>query len=180
MHLFSIGLYALNPDGTPKHANGQPVETYDSDDIVGLSRVFTGFSWAGPDKSDRRLFGGGMQDPDREVLFMQSYPSFHSISEKRFLTAVIPAGATADPDGDLRTALDTIASHPNVGPFISRQLIQRLVTSNPTPAYVARVAQAFGAGRFTSRLWSTRTGQRGELRAIVAAHLLAPAPQTAA
>src|SRR2546422_8040144 len=71
---------------------------------------------------------------------------FHSISEKRFLTAVISASATADPDGDLRTALDTIASHPNVGPFISRQLIQRLVTSNPTPAYVARVAQAFGAG----------------------------------
>ncbi len=180
MQLFSIGLYELNPDGTPKLVNGQPVETYDSDDIVGLSRVFTGFSWAGPDKSDTRFNGGGTQDPDREVLFMQSYPRFHSISEKRFLTAVIPAGASADPDGDLRIALDAIASHPNVGPFISRQLIQRLVTSNPTPAYVARVAQAFDAGRFTSGLWSAGTGQRGDLRATVAAILLDPEARTAA
>ncbi len=180
MQLFSIGLYELNPDGTPKLVSGQPVETYDSDDIVGLSRVFTGFSWAGPDKSDTRFNGGGTQDPDREVLFMQSYPRFHSISEKRFLTAVIPAGASADPDGDLRIALDAIASHPNVGPFISRQLIQRLVTSNPTPAYVARVAQAFDAGRFTSGLWSAGTGQRGDLRATVAAILLDPEARTAA
>src|SRR5882762_8640695 len=180
MQLFSIGLYELNPDGTPKLVNGQPVETYDSNDIVGLSRVFTGFSWGGPDKSDTRFNGGGTQDPDREVLFMQSYPRFHSISEKRFLTAVIPASTNADPDGDLRIALDTIASHPNVGPFISRQLIQRLVTSNPTPAYVARVAQAFDAGRFTSGLWSAGTGQRGDLRATVAAILLDPEARTAA
>jgi len=179
MQLFSIGLYELNPDGTLKLVAGQPVETYDNDDIVGLSRVFTGFSWAGPDKSDTRFNGGGTQDPNREVLFMQSYPRFHSISEKRFLTAVIPAGATADPDGDLRVALDTIASHPNVAPFISRQLIQRLVTSNPTPAYVARVAQAFDAGRFTSGLWSAGTGQRGDLRATVAAILLDPEARTA-
>jgi len=89
------------------------------------------------------------------------------------------AAATADPDGDLRIALDEIASHPNVGPFISRQLIQRLVTSNPTPAYVARVAQAFGAGRFTSGLWSTGTGQRGDLRATVAAILLDSEARTA-
>ena len=180
MQLFSIGLYELNPDATPKLVNGQPVETYDSGDIVGLSRVFTGFSWAGPDKSDTRFNGGGTQDPDREVLFMQSYPRFHSISEKSFLTTVIPAGTTADPDGDLRIALDTIASHPNVGPFISRQLIQRMVTSNPTPAYVARVAQAFGAGRFTSGLWSAGTGQRGDLRATVAAILLDPEARSAA
>ncbi len=180
MQLFSIGLYELNPDGTPKLVNGQPVETYDSGDIVGLSRVFTGFSWAGPDKSDTRFNGGGTQDPDREVLFMQSYPRFHSISEKSFLTTVIPAGTTADPDGDLRIALDTIASHPNVGPFISRQLIQRMVTSNPTPAYVARVAQAFDAGRFTSGLWSAGTGQRGDLRATIAAILLDPEARTAA
>jgi uncharacterized protein (DUF1800 family) len=179
MQLFSIGLYELNPDGTPKLVNGQPVETYDSGDIVGLSRVFTGFSWAGPDKSDTRFNGGGMQDPDREVLFMQSYPRFHSMSEKRFLTAVIPAGTNADPDGDLRIALDTIASHPNVGPFMSRQLIQRLVTSNPTPAYVARVAQAFDAGRFTSGMWSAGTGRRGDLRATVAAILLDREARTA-
>src|SRR5438445_2035930 len=163
MQLFSIGLYELNPDGTPRLVGGQPVETYDSGDIVGLSRVFTGFSWAGPDKSDTRFFGGGMQDPDREVLFMQSYPSFHSISEKRFLTAVIPAGTNADPDGDLRIALDTIFSHPNVGPFISRQLIQRLVTSNPSPGYLYRVTAIFN---------DNGQGVRGDLKAVVRAILM--------
>jgi len=178
MQLLSIGLYELNPDGTLNLVGGLPVETYDNDDIVGLSRVFTGFSWAGPDKSDTRFSGGGTQDPNRAVLPMQSYPRFHSISEKRFLTTVIPAGATADPDGDLRIALDAIASHPNVGPFIGRQLIQRLVTSNPTPAYVARVTQAFDAGRFTSGLWSAGTGQRGDLRATIAATLLDPEART--
>ncbi|HTF13572.1 MAG TPA: DUF1800 family protein [Burkholderiales bacterium] len=179
MQLLSIGLYELNPDGTLKLASGLPVETYDNNDIVGLSRVFTGFSWAGPDKSDTRFFGGGTQDPNREVLAMQSYPRFHSTSEKRFLTAVIPAGGTADPDGDLRVALDELASHPNVGPFIGRQLIQRLVTSNPTPAYVARVAQVFDAGRFTSGMWSAGTGRRGDLRATVAAILLDREARTA-
>ena len=179
MQLFSIGLLELNPDGTPKLVAGQPVETYDSNDIVGLSRVFTGFSWAGPDKSGTRFNGGGTQDPNREVLPMQGYPQFHSVSEKRFLNAVIPAGGTPDPDGDLRTALDEIASHPNVGPFIGRQLIQRFVTSNPTPAYVARVAQTFDSGRFTSGSWSTGTGQRGDLRATIAAVLLDHEARTA-
>jgi uncharacterized protein (DUF1800 family) len=179
MQLFSIGLLELNPDGTPKLVAGQPVETYDSNDIIGLSRVFTGFSWAGPDKTGTRFNGGGTQDPNREVLPMQSYPQFHSISEKRFLNAVIPAGTTPDPDGDLRTALDEIASHPNVGPFIGQQLIQRFVTSNPTPGYVARVAQAFDSGRFTSGSWSAGAGQRGDLRATIAAILLDHEARTA-
>jgi uncharacterized protein (DUF1800 family) len=180
MQLFSIGLHELNPDGTPRLVNGQPVETYDNDDIVGLSRVFTGFSWAGPDKSNSRFFGSGTQDPNREVLPMQGYPQYHSISEKRFLTALIPASATADPDEDLRIALDAIANHPNVGPFIGRQLIQRLVTSNPSAAYVARVAQAFDSGTFTSGLWSAGAGERGDLRATIAAILLDPEARTAA
>jgi len=179
MQLLSIGLYELNPDGTLKLVNGLPVETYDNNDIVGLSRVYTGFSWAGPDKSSTRFNGGGTQDPNREVLPMQSYPQFHSISEKRFLTAVIPATTTPDPDGDLRIALDEIANHPNVGPFIGRQLIQRLVTSNPTPGYVARVAQAFDSGTFTSGRWSAGTGQRGDLRATIAAILLDREARTA-
>jgi len=177
MQLFSIGLLELNPDGTPKLVAGQPVETYDSNDIVGLSRVFTGFSWAGPDKTGTRFNGGGTQDPNREVLPMQGYPQFHSVSEKRFLNAVIPAGGTPDPD--LRIALDEIASHPNVGPFIGQQLIQRFVTSNPTPGYVARVAQAFDSGRFTSGSWSAGAGQRGDFRATIAAVLLDHEARTA-
>jgi len=180
MQLFSIGLLQLNPDGTQVLSGGVPVETYDNDDIVGLSRVFTGFSWGGPDKSNTRFQGNGTQDPNREVLPMQSYPQFHSISEKRFLTAVIPASATPDPNGDLKTALDEIAKHPNVGPFIGQQLIQRFVTSNPTPGYVARVAQAFDSGRFTSGSWSTGGGQRGDLRATIAAVLLDHEARTAA
>jgi uncharacterized protein (DUF1800 family) len=179
MQLFSIGLYELNPDGTLTLVNGQPVETYDSDDIVGLSRVFTGFSWAGCANTSTNCFnGGGTQSPNREVMPMQSFPQFHSISEKSFLGQTILANATPDPDGDLSKALDVIAGHANVGPFIGRQLIQRLVTSNPSQAYVGRVAQAFNSGTFTSNLYSVGTGQRGDLRATIAAILLDPEART--
>jgi uncharacterized protein (DUF1800 family) len=103
---------------------------------------------------------------------MQSFPQFHSTSEKSFLGTTIPANTTPDPVGDLNRALDVIAVHPNVGPFIGRQLIQRLVTSNPSPAYVGRVAQAFNTGRYQSGAYIVGTGQRGDLRATIAAILL--------
>ncbi len=171
MQLFTIGLYELNPDGTQKLVNGQPDETYTNDDIVGLSRVFTGFSWAGPDKTDAR-FNGSTVDPSRDVLPMQSYPKFHSTLEKRFLGTVIPAQGTADPDGSLRIALDALFNHPNVGPFFGKQLIQRLVTSNPSAAYVGRVAQAFATGRYTYRGWTVGSGARGDMKATITAVLL--------
>jgi uncharacterized protein (DUF1800 family) len=174
MQLLSIGLYQLSPDGTLLLVNGQPVETYDQDDIVGLSRVFTGFSWAGPDTQNGRFFGNDTPtpDPNRDVLPMQAYPQFHSTSVKSFLGTTIPAQGNADPRTDLRIALDTIFNHPNVAPFFGRQMIQRLVTSNPSPAYVARVSQAFNAGRFTRKDWRIGTGRRGDLRATIAAILL--------
>jgi len=174
MQLFSIGLYRLNPDGTLMlDGNGQPIETYGPNDIVGLSRVFTGFSWAGcPNTSTSCFNGSGTQSPNREVMPMQSFPQFHSISEKSFLGTTIPASTTPDPVGDLNRALDMIAGHPNVGPFIGRQLIQRLVTSNPSPAYVGRVAQAFNTGRYQSGAYIVGTGQRGDLRATITAILL--------
>ena len=174
MQLFSIGLYQLNPDGTPVMFNGQPVETYGQEDIVGLSRVFTGFSWAGPDKQNGRFFGSDnpAPDPNRDVLPMQEYPQFHSILEKTFLGATIPAQGTPDPRTSLRIALDTIFNHPNIAPFFGRQLIQRLVTSNPSPAYIGRVSAAFNSGRFTRSGWSTGSGRRGDLRATIAAVLL--------
>jgi uncharacterized protein (DUF1800 family) len=183
MQLFSIGLYELNLDGTPVVSSGQPVETYTSDDVTGLARVFTGFSWAGPDKSDGRFKGTSSSvahDPNRDILPMQGYPKFHSTSEKRFLGVTIPAQSTPDPDASLKIALDTLYNHPNVGPFIGKQLIQRLVTSNPSPAYVARVARAFNTGRYTHGQWSTGTGRRGDLRATVAAVLLDPEARDAA
>ncbi|MEQ1879453.1 MAG: DUF1800 domain-containing protein [Burkholderiales bacterium] len=175
MQLFSIGLYQLNPDGTQIFSNGQPVETYTNTDIAGLSRVFTGFSWAGPDKQDGRFFGSTTPapDPNRDVLPMQDYPIFHSTSAKTFLGVTIPAQNPADPRASLRIALDTIAAHPNVGPFFGRLLIQRLVTSNPSPAYVSRVSQAFDSGSFVwNNGWRIGSERRGDLRATIAAVLL--------
>jgi uncharacterized protein (DUF1800 family) len=174
MQLFSIGLYRLNPDGSLALENGQPIETYGQADIVGLSRVFTGFSWAGPDKLDGRFFGSSTPtpDPNREVLPMQDYPRFHSTLAKSFLGTTIPAQGTANPRESLRIALNTIFDHPNVAPFFGRQLIQRLVTSNPSAAYIGRVSQAFNSGRFAGNGFSFGSGRRGDLRATIAAVLL--------
>ena len=175
MQLFSIGLYRLNPDGSLVMSNGQSIATYTHEDIVGMSRVFTGFSWTGPDKQDGRFFGNSnpTPDPNRDVLPMQDYPGFHSTLEKIFLGNTIRAQSPADPRTSLRIALDTLADHPNVAPFFGRQLIQRLVTCNPSAAYVARVSQAFTTGRFTwANGWTIGSGQRGDLRATIAAVLL--------
>jgi uncharacterized protein (DUF1800 family) len=164
MQLFSIGLYELNPDGTQKLANGRPIETYTHADIAGLAKVFTGWSWAGPDKSGTRFFGG-TPDPNRDWMPMQSYPQYHSVSEKTFLGTTIAAQGTPDPEASLKAALDRIFNHPNVGPFIGRQLIQRLVTSNPSPQYVGRVAAAFA---------NNGQGVRGDMKAVIRAVLLDP------
>lgn len=164
MQLLSIGLYELNQDGSLKMIDNKPVETYTNADISGLAKVFTGWSWAGSDKSDSRFFGGSA-DPNRDWLPMQSYPKFHSISEKRFLGAVVPAQSSASPETSLRIALDTLFNHPNVGPFIGKQLIQRLVTSNPSPQYVARVAAAFA---------NDGTGVRGDMKAVIRAIMTDP------
>ncbi|GAB4060965.1 DUF1800 domain-containing protein [Uliginosibacterium sediminicola] len=164
MQLFTIGLYELNPDGTPKLVNGEPVETYSNDDITGLAKVFTGFSYANQELTDANFYNQNRQ-PDWEILPMVGYPQFHSKSEKRFLGVTIPASLVADPEGDLKIALDRLFNHPNVGPFFGRQLIQRLVTSNPSPAYVARVAAAFN---------NNGRGVRGDMQAVVRAVLLDP------
>ena len=99
----------------------------------------------GPDTADGRFWGWSeeLQSPSRMYAPMQGYSQFHSLSEKKFLGATVPAQTRADPSASLKTAMDTLAAHPNVGPFIGRQLIQRLVTSNPSPAYIARVAATF-------------------------------------
>nr|WP_277623955.1 DUF1800 family protein [Undibacterium sp. TS12] len=162
MQLFTIGLYQLNQDGTYLLSNGKPVETYSSTDIAGLAKVFTGWSWAGPDKSDTRFFGGNA-DANRDWLPMQSYPKYHSISAKSFLGVTIPAQSAANPEASLKIALDTLFNHPNVGPFIGKQLIQRLVTSNPSPQYISRVAAAFN---------NNGQGVRGDMRAVIKAILL--------
>jgi len=162
MQLFTIGLYELNPDGTQRlSAEGTPIETYSNEDVQGLARVFTGFSWNGPDKQLGR-FQGWIADPNRAVMLMQDYPEHHSALEKRFLGTVIPASTVSSPVEDLSIALDTLFNHPNVGPFISRQLIQRLVTSNPSAAYVGRVSNVFA---------NNGSGVRGDMAAVISAIL---------
>jgi uncharacterized protein (DUF1800 family) len=163
MQLFTIGLVQLNDDGSEKRdARGQSLPTYGNEDISGLARVFTGWSWAGPDTGNARFFGNASaSDPDRDVLPMQPYPQYHSTAEKRFLGATVAAGA--DPRAGLKVALDTLFNHPNTPPFIGRQLIQRLVSSNPSGGYVARVAAAF---RDNGR------GVRGDMKAVLRAILL--------
>ncbi len=167
MQLFSIGLSQLNADGTKKlDGSGNPVDTYGPDDVAGLSAALTGWSWSGPDQSLARFNGASnAQDPARLVTPMQAYPKYHATTEKRFLGAVVATQATPAPDVSLKTALDTIANHPNVGPFIGRQLIQRLVTSHPSDAYVGRVAAVFN---------DNGLHVRGDLKAVVRAILLDP------
>jgi uncharacterized protein (DUF1800 family) len=166
MQLFTIGLWQLNPDGTRKlDGNGRPIPTYGQDDVMGLAKVFTGWSWNGPDKSVERWHGWRGVDWKNQL---QNYPQFHSTSEKRFLGTVIPAGTSGEQS--LKIALDTLFNHPNVGPFIGSQLIKRLVTSNPSPAYVARVAAAFN---------NNGSGTRGDLKAVLRAVLLDPEARSA-
>ena len=154
MQLFSIGVTMLNPDGTPQlDIDGNPIATYDQAAVTELSRVFTGWSIPG--------FGPGFPD---FVTPMFLTPSEHDTGAKTILGGIVlPAGQTGDQDLD--QALDAIFAHPNVGPYVATHLIHNLVTSNPTPAYVQRVAAAFA---------DNGSGQRGDLKAVVAAILLDP------
>jgi uncharacterized protein (DUF1800 family) len=137
-----------------------------------MGKIFTGLSWAGPDTSNNRFSGGGNPaDADREIKPMQAYNQYHSVSQKQFLGVTIPATATAaaDTNGDIRIALDTLFNHPNVGPFFGKQLIQRLVSSNPSPQYVSRVASVFN---------NNGSGVRGDMKAVIKAVLMDPEART--
>jgi uncharacterized protein (DUF1800 family) len=153
MQLFTIGLVRLADDGAPLLVGGQPQDTYGQDDISGLARVFTGW--------DIDLAGGTTNTPDYQKRPMAQVASRYETGAKAFLGLTIPANTPAQ--SALDQALDQLYAHPNVGPFWSRQLIQRLVTSNPSPAYVRRIAQVFA---------NDGRGQRGNLRAVVRAILL--------
>ena len=160
MQLFSIGLYELNQDGTTKKdAQGDLIPSYSQTTVENLARVFTG--WTYPS------FGGVA--PTRNNPGYYEYPmmpveSNHDTGSKTLINGfVIPAGQTARQD--LTMALDHLFSHPNVAPFISKQLIQKLVSGDPSPAYVGRVSAVFN---------NNGAGVRGDLKAVVRAVLLDP------
>ena len=163
MQLMTIGLWQLNQDGTQKlDANGKPIPTYSHDDIAGLAKVFTGLGFYSPTPTTSTFYGYGTKDANAEVKPMIAYDGFHSTSQKDFLGVTIPASTTAATNADVKTALDTIFNHPNVGPFVGKRLIQSLITSNPSPAYVSRVAAVFN---------NNGSGVRGDMAAVVKAVL---------
>jgi len=165
MQLMTIGLTQLNIDGTNRlDGAGNPIPTYTDADIQGLAKVFTGMSWYHPTPTNS-TFRGGSRDPDSTIRPMILYSNYHSTSQKDFLGVSIPANATPNPAGDLTVALDTLFNHPNVGPFIGKRLIQHLVTSNPSPAYVTRVATVFN---------NNGSGVRGDMAAVIRAILTDP------
>ena len=160
LQLFSIGTYALNADGTRQlDANGAPVPTYDLAQIKGFARVFTGWTYPTVAGAQARA-----NNPRNYLGDMLAVDSNHETGTKVLLSGVVaPANMTMAQD--LAFAHQNIFNHPNVGPFIGKQLIQKLVTSDPSPGYVARVTAVFN---------DNGAGQRGDLRAVVRAILLDP------
>lgn len=163
LQLMSIGVVMLENDGTPKLDKGVPIPSYTSSDVSNLAKVLTGFSWYSPTPTVDTFFREN-GDAEAQVRPMIAYNNFHSTSAKTFLGKTIPAGSN-DAKAELKIALDVIFNHPNVGPFMAHRLIQRFVTSNPSPAYVERVATVFN---------NNGKGVRGDLGAVIRAILLDP------
>ena len=158
MQLFTIGLSLLQPDGTLQlGADGLPIPTYNQTTISEMAKVFTGWSYPSANLAQFRTAGDNYFSP------MQVFPAFHEDGAKN-ISPILPAPIPANLGGaeDLKRALDALFNHQNTPAFISRQLIQRLVTSNPSPAYVYRVAEKFR---------NNGSGTRGDLGAVVRAIL---------
>ncbi|WP_235513643.1 MULTISPECIES: DUF1800 domain-containing protein [unclassified Sphingomonas] len=149
MQLFTLGVYQLEQDGSVRMSNGVPLETYTQDDVSQLARVFTGLNTVNFDNAT----------PDRMRSPMQVYVTANETGAATVLGATVSGGGMAAVDA----ALDILFRHPNVAPFVSRQLIQRMVTSNPSRGYVGRVAAVFA---------NNGSGVRGDMKAVIRAVLL--------
>ena len=173
--LFSVGLVMLNGDGSLQLSGGKPIPTYTQPVVTAFAHVFTGWNWASC-TSGNYLNCGYQGDDFRQP--MAPFAAWHDngsdatndIHNKQLLAypGAVNGGVLVDggtPQSDLAFALDNIFNHPNVGPFIGKQLIQRLVTSNPSPAYVQRITNVFN---------NNGSGVRGDLKAVVQAILLDP------
>ncbi len=154
MQLFSIGTVMLNPDGSVQQGANGPVPTYGQSNVTELARVFTGWTYAPKVAGGQPVWGAYINSAGPMV----PYPAQHDTGSKTLLNGYV-APANLSPQADLNGALDNLASHPNVAPFISKQLIQHLVKSNPSPAYVQRVATAF-------------TQSSGDMKTVITAILL--------
>jgi uncharacterized protein (DUF1800 family) len=157
LQLFSIGLDQLNLDGTPKlDINGNKIPTYNQHHIQEFARVFTGWSLANSQSfAEFGIYGF----PPTNILPLKAFPDMHDSGEKTLLNGEIIA-AGKSPEDDLRAAISNIMKHDNVGPFISKKLIQYLITSNPSPQYVARVASVFN---------DNGSGVKGDMKAVIKA-----------
>ncbi len=164
MQLFSIGLHLLNLDGTPIiGANGENVPTYDINNIAEVAKIFTGLAVAEDNDGVPNTDFFRTWSYNKEVP-MKMFEDFHSKGEKNILPGVtIPAGQSGTADVD--QTINALFNHQNVGPFIGKRLIQNLVKSNPSPAYVKRIATVFN---------NNGDGVRGDLKAVVLAILLDP------
>jgi uncharacterized protein (DUF1800 family) len=160
MQLFTLGLDLLNSDGTPQFdGNGNPIPTYTETQMQAFSRAYTGWTYANATGGSPTKFPNNTANYDFPMAPVETQ---HDMLAKTLLNGTtLPAGQTAE--ADLAGALGNIFNHPNVGPFVCRQLIQHLVTSNPSPAYVARVAAVFA---------NDGTGTRGNMQAVIQAILL--------
>ncbi|GAB3359221.1 DUF1800 domain-containing protein [Lysobacter tyrosinilyticus] len=172
MQLFSVGQVQLNLDGSPQLSNGQPIPSYNQNTVRGFAHVFTGWNFAHCRLGYFNSCGGGNDNdpaPDWRQP-MAPFESYHdTTTDKQLLTypgVALTNGVLlhgGDARAEMTAALDNIFNHPNVGPFIVEQLIQRMVTSNPSPAYIARVASVFN---------DNGHGVRGDLAAVVRAIVL--------
>lgn len=169
LQLFSIGLWQLNVDGSARLGpNGQPQPSYDQETVEGFAHAFTGWTYPPRPGATRSKF----PNPTNFDAPMIAFAEHHDSAPKRLLNGVtLPAGQSAA--ADLDAAIDNIFNHPNVGPFIGRQLIQQFVTANPSPAYVARVAAAFNNAAAAPGSGPRTTG-RGDMKAVLSAILLDP------
>ena len=165
MQLFAIGLWQLNDDGTLKlDGSNKPIPNYGNTEIEGMAKVMTGFGFGGPKANNF------YDAPENFTAPMRMWDEFHDVTEKHLLNGLtLPASTASDPDtgaagmADFNVAIDMLFNHPSCPPFISKQLIQKLVTSNPSPAYVGRVTAIFK---------NNGSGVRGDLAAVVRAILL--------
>ena len=169
MQLLTIGLNQLNPDGTPQlDGSGNPIPTYGLNDVVGYGKDLYRVQLEHERQHQRTgVVGLRRQSTQGQVLVRTCcpwslIPAHHSTDEKDFLGVTVPAGGS-DPSGDLKIALDTLFNHPNTPVFVSKQLIQHLVTSNPSPAYLQRVAAVFK---------DNGQGVRGDMQAVITAILM--------